>query len=663
MFRNGDLRDFFKKARQPGPSPAAVESQDSTSEHRSSPITPPIPKSFSTEWSTGTPSLQTPSLPESSTSTGDAGLDPPPSSSYGTAPSEALASGRSFVKSSDDEETDSDSSLEDLATILRPKSSGIAELGPTTPKRETRSSKPASKLHASPLAVLPKYKFDLKDLVKDAKDEERLEASSKRVKAMLERAEEGSKSNKTPEPEDEGVPSVFQHGELLESVVAEREDGGMKKVLQAMRRTEATLVERRWYYFESTTQSQLSERQPFPADSVSQSEDWRGELEDPAIRKQAFISGFVEDMIKMETPLPDAVFLWLLDEVYSEDDDYLRHSYSGAIVESAEQVQRLIDIETISKMLRRVGGTAVALDLDQKIRPVPAKSNYYSGHDWTKLCPIIKLFGKLAESIQQQVRTFLVSSLLRMTIDNVVTEHIDLFYSTQKALESLCKHVSENDSETFVSSTLVSIREPLFIKSQTSEVCTALFKALESPTLQLNMVNCIPPTSARIHDLRRRLALAFYFNNIKYTSKPSYSTIDLEDIRNRLNDPEFKVTDKTDFRELAARVTLLDIAVDDGQHEDLDLADPEQEDEFNTNVDMLVSRIKAVLRATSTTAGAAFISRIEAKEVVDLVSNRIMTIRTRRKPRSSIFDSKAVKKEEDLSKEKRMMKKFLGESA
>ncbi|RFU32528.1 hypothetical protein B7463_g3840, partial [Scytalidium lignicola] len=657
MFKNGDLRTFFRKAQPSASEPAEVKNEKPQPKQSSSATEPTVPKGFSTTWSPGPPTPHTPSrpdvapsgLPTAPTSSSVPADHQPPPSSNGTARSDGFVSGRSFIKSSDDEGSDSDSSLEDLETILLPKSSTASsqstKLNHTPPRRAARSGRLTSKLYSSPLAVPPRYAFDLNDLVKDALDEEKLEASSKRVKAMIEKANDSDRNSLSPDMGADASLSGFHHGKLLEEVVAEREDGGMQKVLQAMRRTEATLVDKRWYFFDTKGKSRKLDRQPFPMDVVSTSDHWRNELGDPAMREQAFVSGFVEDMIVMGTPLPDELFLWVLDEVYFEIDDYLQTCYCGVIIESAEQVQRLINPDTIRKIFQHLGSTITATDLNQKIKPVPAISDQYSGHNWTKLSTIVKLFGKIGGLVQQQVRTFLVGVLLRMSIDNVVMEDIDLFFSVQRAFESLCDHVPEDVWEKFC-----------------VEVCGTFFKVVEPSTLQLHVVNCIPSTSGRIHDLRRRLAMAFYFNDIKYIAKPSHSIINLDHIQNRLNDAEFKINEKTDFRELAARITLLDIAVDDGRHEDLDLTDPDKENDFNESVDMLVSRIKAVLRATSTTAGAAFISRIEAKEVVDLVSNRIMTIRARRKAKISIFDPKPLKKEEDLSREQKLMQKFLGEA-
>ncbi|KAH8811506.1 hypothetical protein F5884DRAFT_278129 [Xylogone sp. PMI_703] len=645
MFKNGDLRSFFKKTQAPAPKPAEIKSEESHLEQSSLPTNTTIPDGFSTSWSPGprTPQADFGSdvVPSAVPTAPTAG----PSSSFGNPKSEGLVSSKSFIKSSDDEESDSDSSLEDLQDILLPKSS-TASSQPVkpdhTPPRTTRYGRQVSKVHASPLAVLPKYKFDLGDLIKDAKDEERLEASSKRVKAMIERANDSDITNSSPDSRADSGVSGFQHGKLLESVVAEREDGGMQKVLQAMRRTEATLVDQRWYFFDVKAKKREPEQQPFPTSSVSKSSYWKDQLKDPAVREQAFVSGFVEDLIVMGTPIPDELFLWLLNEIYFETDDYLQNCYFGVITQLQEQVQRLVDLETVRKMLVKLGGTSTATDLDQKIKPVPALKDQYAGHDWTKLSSIVRFLGKIGKLVQLQVRIFLVGMLLRMSIDNIVTEDIDLFSSVQEALESVCGHVPDDIWEQFC-----------------VDACGTLFKSVDPSTLRLHVINCIPSTSGRIHELRRRLALAFYFNNIKYTTKPSYSMINLNDIRIRLDDVEFKANEQTDFRELAARITLLDIAVDDGRHEDLDLTNPKVEEEFNESVDALVSRIKAVLRATSTTAGAAFISRIEAKEVVDLVSNRIMTIRARRKARISVFDPKKIKKEEDFSSEKKGLQRFL----
>jgi len=191
------------------------------------------------------------------------------------------------------------------------------------------------------------------------------------------------------------------------------------------------------------------------------------------------------------------------------------------------------------------------------------------------------------------------------------------------------------------------------------EVCKSLFECVGSATLRLKIVDSISSITPRTHDLRRRLAMCFYFDNISYARDHSHSLMDLDAFVKRLDDPDFDSNPQTDYRELAALILLLDIAVDDGRSVKIDLSDPAVEKKFNETVEGLGATIKDIMRQIGT-PGAAFISKIEAKEVLELVSQRVSdTLRSKPKPRQTWFDKAQGKPQEDLESEKRGMESFI----
>jgi len=153
--------------------------------------------------------------------------------------------------------------------------------------------------------------------------------------------------------------------------------------------------------------------------------------------------------------------------------------------------------------------------------------------------------------------------------------------------------------------------------------------------------------------------MCFFFDDLSYSEEHSHILMDLDNFMDRLEDSAFKTNDQTDYRELTARISLLDVAVDDGRSIKLDLKDKAMEQRFNKDVDDFCSTIKVVLKHIGRT-GAAFISRIEAKESLELVSRRIAdTVRSKPKPRESWFDKARERKEEDLEAEKQGMASFV----
>lgn len=550
----------------------------------------------------------------------------------------------------DSDEEDSDSSLEDLTLLLaarhpsavsRPKTS--AGRAKTPPRYQTRTNK----LPPSPLAVLPKYKFDLKTLIAQKESDEAAEASSKRFKAMLE----------TEDDEDvamDGDSVAKDHGALLESIVAEREDGDADRINRALRRTEATVGDQRWYFFETQAEPVKPEREPFPVALIP--EGWMSMLADPQMRQQAFVSGFVEDMVAMGKGLPDELFIWILDEVAIESNGPLRTSYLNLSRHCSEQSQRLITTGKIEKIFRSLGGTARATTLNETLRPVQRLPDPYPNRDWAKLLSVIKWFGQLADVLNQRSRTRVICMLLRLSVDKIVFENVDIHDSIQQAMARLCHYIPEDVWDASVRSLLLPIYHPPNNSLQCYRICQSLFDATREPSLRLQAIDSIPSTTARTHDLRRRLATSSFFDSLFYAKTHSHTNMSLDAIIDRLADPIFDTRPSTKYRELAALLNLLDIAVDDGKSLSLDLTVKKVEEKYNRDIEELSATINSIMSGIST-AGASNISRMEAKSSADSVSKRIaVTLRTKRKPKEQWFERK---REEGFEREKKSMASFL----
>lgn len=690
---NRSIRDFFKPA-QPAPKPANLPlSSSQPSSNFKVPSVPLAAKASITTKPTippfamGQAKSSVSNLPDQRGYTSS--LSPPPTSDPSEpSPSPSLSpspgpvsppqkenvppqafssissnnSAQRVIQNSDDEDEDSDSSLEDLAALLAAKSSeirgrqainGIAPSTPVAPRHQTR----AANFHTSPLPVLSKYKFDLKSLVSHAERAEATEASSKRVKAIMAAKDEIADDDTTMILSDHTAdPAKFAHGALLESVVADREDGGTHKVTRAIMRTEATVTEKRWYFFDTQSKASKSERKPFPTRSVP--ENWEKELVNPKTRHQTFVSGFAEDMVTFGKKLPDELFLWILDEACLEASDPLRTSYLNTIRESKEQIQRLLSPDLIRKLFRVIGGSSNATEISQKVVPVAKLADPYSNRDWARLLSIIRFLGQIGKSLQQASRTNIICMLLRMSVDHVVFENVDLLDSVQETIGRLCRYTPDEDWETCVR--LCSLLTSIFLTAvQCQKVCKPLFDCVGQPTLRLQIVDSISSITPRTHDLRRRLAMCFYFDDIVYSKAHSHSIMDLDVFIKRLDDPAFDTNAKTDYRELTALILLLDIAADDGRSMNLDLSDKATEAKFDEKIEMFGATIKDIMRSIGN-PGAAFISRIEAKEVLELVSQRISdTLRSKPKAKQTWFDKARGKPEEDLDSERRGMQSFI----
>lgn len=355
------------------------------------------------------------------------------------------------VRSSDDEDEDSDSSLEDLAVLFqsnhsasRPKSSSNG-LSPNTP---TTSRSRNVNFHTSPMPVLTKHKFDLKSLATEAELDRKTEASSKRVKAM----QKASQKKETAPPLEGKSSERLKHSSVLQDVVAGQEGGDVNKVARAVMRTEATLSEQRWYFFDMQANPPKRPRKQFPTKSIPH--DWQHDLKDAHMRTQTFVSGFAEDMVSLGKILPDEILLWMLDEICVEFSEPLRASYCNVLKQSPEQVGRLIVPDLVRKMFIAVGATSATTATTDKIRPVQALTEPYGRRDWSNLRSLIRLFGQIAKSLQ--ARNHITTLLLRMSVDEVVKGNVDIFDLVQETISRLCRYVPDDSWENHVGLSILS---------------------------------------------------------------------------------------------------------------------------------------------------------------------------------------------------------------
>jgi hypothetical protein len=297
--------------------------------------------------------------------------------------------------------------------------------------------------------VVPKYKFDLKFLASLTKKDDAIEASSKRVKALLKAREESDALFPPGTSSHEPKPTNL---DLLGSVVAEREDGEIQRVTRAIERTEATLSELRWYFFHTQANPPKEERAPFPTKSVPKI--WRTELLDPQSRYQTFVSGFAEDLVSYGKALPDEIVLWMLDELCREPSDPLRSSYSNTLRECSEQVHRLVGADAIQNLFRGLGGSHIGISVSQKIHPIPGLVDPYGKCEWGKLCAVVKFLGQVARHLQQDSRVYAMCMLLRMSVDRVVFDNVDILDLVHDTIHRLCRHVPDDAWEACVSWTL-----------------------------------------------------------------------------------------------------------------------------------------------------------------------------------------------------------------
>ncbi len=166
-------------------------------------------------------------------------------------------------------------------------------------------------------------------------------------------------------------------------------------------------------------------------------------------------------------------------------------------------------------------------------------------------------------------------------------------------------------------------------------VCEIIYSSIADQNFRLRLLRNIPASSPRLSVLRRRLSLAFFFQDIQYLNKQPKALLDLRQIARHLQKPQFVIRVNTDYAELSASISILSIGVDAGDPPSS--SHTSQKASFNAEVDLLSDRIKAMFTQIIDT-GASHMRRTEAKEILESFHSRLLyAVRTKRKPKTMLL--------------------------
>lgn len=173
--------------------------------------------------------------------------------------------------------------------------------------------------------------------------------------------------------------------------------------------------------------------------------------------------------------------------------------------------------------------------------------------------------------------------------------------------------------------------------------------------MRLRSIEFLPTSTKETHELRRRMAAVFFFDDPSLASHPADTSFTLGAITAHLQTPRFKVRPDTDYAALRAHLLLLDMAADAGLR-----PGPGALGAFDAEVDDLAAALRQLARSVNDTEMKSILP-MEAKTVMDWVGDRLgHTVRSRPKPRVDIYDlSERGVADVQLPKQQNLMQKFL----
>ncbi len=350
------------------------------------------------------------------------------------------------IAASDDDGSDSgfsDNSLEDLSALLgAPRSSSAAPRLTSTPQAKRRAA-----AHRSPLAIVPKHRFDLKALAKDARRDAALQASSAR-------AHEAVRGPTTPPPPPSAAAGLSSSHSVLSDIVRGDNGKDAHKVLRAVQRADPGHQELRYCFFQTdvvaAAAAAAAARASKPPPEAMQSPWSLLTAGNQRVREQNLVSGLPYDLVGSRRGMPEPVFLWLLEEICAAGSTVARTELCNLIAVCTEQTAVLFTPDRLKSIWERLGAEDVSMDRGP-ISVSKVGDDMYSGRDWAPLLAILALLQEISAALPLETRKFAVQSLLRMAMDKLIITNVDLDNQFEHTFKAIINTIPAEEWDSFVS--------------------------------------------------------------------------------------------------------------------------------------------------------------------------------------------------------------------
>ncbi|KAK7946636.1 uncharacterized protein PG986_010957 [Apiospora aurea] len=571
---------------------------------------------------------------------------------------------------------------------------------PITPQRARTKAKPplpstapkakrvaSANSRAAPVVQTQpqKHKYDLKALLKHAREDDAADESARRAEALLKQDDATRRVNEGPKGEDKPHPTNVREA-AKELLHGDEEGSKGDKLVRAMNRTTGDASQPHYYFFEFEAPSRDVRRTSFPR--LAAKKQWSF-LADTSTREETFVRGLPTALASKGKELPPELYQWVLDEVCLEKNMQLRMQYCNLIALCRENTRRLVDVKRLQQILESIGSRKFP-DENSQWHSSPGLEQPYGERNWSPISTFLKLLERMAPNLAPDSMIGAIQILIRMSLDPIVSRDIRIridHFSTIEALVSALPGTGEQWN------------------SYCSQICLYLHGGVEKTSQRQIAISLLPPSTPRLCELRRRLAAAALFRQPGLSSSHPDDALTRKDILARLDAPEFIVTHETDYEELQANVKLLNMVIDDGLFlrspnvtqcstpampatpsrmpnqilpssatlagGRLTVSQPRSNSsssspidtsagDFDKFIDILTRKLKII---HDTISDNSLVSRKEVKAAIDTVGKRLAhTVRTRPPPKTSIIDDLIghTKRDEDAGKPKQreFMKKW-----
>ena len=365
-----------------------------------------------------------------------------------TSSQRVVRNGETMIRNSDDE---SDDSLEDIDERLRDGFSsresppgldtqsphlddGAKSVMRSSTRMSTRNKNAPSPV-ASITLVQPKpSRFSLGALAKQKKRDDTAEDDIARARSMFETYNERKASTATSK-------RVLDENVIDSIMRAHGDEDDISRLKNAIQRTEALQHAKSWSFFASEPDISSSQEAEFPE---THDEQLARLFAETLSRQQTFLSGFAGEYA-MKRGLPDDMLLWIADAICMEPRDDLRYSYVSTLDQGKEHTAPLLSAQCIERLFQKLGASSAALDLQSLVVPYPTLSRSIKHVPRPGLLSFLSLLNSLAGDISIESRSYLLSMLCRLALDDSITENHRALTSIGDTIENLVESLAEEE--------------------------------------------------------------------------------------------------------------------------------------------------------------------------------------------------------------------------
>ncbi|KJY00998.1 hypothetical protein TI39_contig306g00018 [Zymoseptoria brevis] len=567
-----------------------------------------------------------------------------------------------------DSDTD-DSSGEDIPDIMELISNKRVKLSPPVEAKKTptllgrqttrlsngsRQSSLSTVLQSPPRKV---YRNSLKSLVAQKEKQNMSEAMIASMEMELDESVQREEMSRSRQLADTGSSALL--------AAAGSDDEDQERVRLALARTEALQNADQYHFF-------LDDRpreggKPFPVADLPDA-PWSSIFRNENSRAQACITGFAAELAG-RYGMPWGVTSWFADQLVHEPNEQLRDSYVD-IIRAASKFSH-------SRVIGNIGSPAwvyhtpiIPRENEGKQSKILKGLPFGLEHSLRALAfcaPADDSFPSIAPSATCNA----ISQLALLNIDELVKQDAKIQGLIANAIHVMLEAQSAANFDELVASTL----QTFFDRSSWIMGDCEAWASL-SPLHRYQAIASLPANALRAHTLRRRLALeclstrpaserVFPSETCKITTIADYdwpSTI----LRTLRTDPNFTISDTTDYTLLSAQTRILDIALGAGfspyatihpapippAHIDgtgsssshffsRPTLPPQTAEEkaHNDWVDAIIAQLKGIM-ARIKDSGTSHLRRTEAKCGLEGVVLRLEGgVRTRKRGKKSVFQA------------------------